>query len=263
MRELAFVLLTRGITPKVFSEISRSAFVQAAAERSKLRNGRVNHSRVAVQTGLTRADVKRLLNRKQSESPRALRRGPMERVIHGWQSDRQYLDEANNPRPLKLSGYRSSFTLLAKKYAGDVPHRAVLDELKRIGVVEIKAEHVHLKTSAKLRERRDLGSLAAVIPALIDGLRIASSRGAAQELSVQRLQIPTKTELGMAFVRQRCTTSAKAMLDGLDHSLRRNGARGNRATDASFVVTILLAENGNKTRRRGRPMITKGPSHDY
>ena len=63
MRELAFILLARGMTPRDFSELSRLAFVQAAAARSKLRNGRVNHSRVAAQTGLTRADVKRLLDR--------------------------------------------------------------------------------------------------------------------------------------------------------------------------------------------------------
>src|SRR5205085_3830883 len=52
LTELAFVLLPRGMTPKRFGELARSAFVQAAADMSKLRNGKVNHSRVAAQTGL-------------------------------------------------------------------------------------------------------------------------------------------------------------------------------------------------------------------
>src|SRR5215469_16828936 len=61
--QLAFVLLPRGMTPKRFGELARSAFVHAAADMSRLRNGRVNYSRVAAQTGLSRADVGRLLKR--------------------------------------------------------------------------------------------------------------------------------------------------------------------------------------------------------
>src|SRR5947209_3539605 len=61
LQEFAATLLTRGMTPRLFGELTRWAFVRAAAERSRMRNGRVNHSRVAAQTGLSRADVKRLL----------------------------------------------------------------------------------------------------------------------------------------------------------------------------------------------------------
>ena len=128
MRELAFILLARGMTPRDFSELSRLAFVQAAAARSKLRNGRVNHSRVAAQTGLTRADVKRLLDRSRHNRPIANHFTPVERVIDGWRHDRRYLTRGGNPKSIRISGPKDSFTVLAKKYAGDVPYRAVLNK---------------------------------------------------------------------------------------------------------------------------------------
>src|SRR5438046_10519716 len=83
LTELAFVLLPRGMTPKRFSELARSAFVQAAADMSKLRNGTVNHSRVAAQTGLSRADVTRLLTRNIFDSVRP-DQTPGRRGISGW-----------------------------------------------------------------------------------------------------------------------------------------------------------------------------------
>ena len=61
LRELALTLVPRGMTPKVFGEISRHAFVHAAARISRQANGRINHSRVAALTGLSRAEVKRIL----------------------------------------------------------------------------------------------------------------------------------------------------------------------------------------------------------
>src|SRR5580698_8732485 len=90
MRELAFVLLTQGITPKSFGDLSRVAFVEAAATHSRLLNGRINQSRVAAQTGLSRADVKRLLARKRDDIQMSLRPTPVERVITGWRNDRRF-----------------------------------------------------------------------------------------------------------------------------------------------------------------------------
>src|SRR6516225_4170153 len=134
LTEFALVLLPRGMTPKRFAAMARSAFVKAASDISKLRNGRVNHSRIAALTGLTRADVKRLLERK---APHSNRRGltAMERVVEGWRSDPEFAIQPGRPRQLSISGRRGSFAHLVKKYGGDVTHRAVLDELRRLQAV--------------------------------------------------------------------------------------------------------------------------------
>lgn len=249
MRELAFVLLTQGMTPRSFGELSRVAFAEAAASRSRLLNGKINHSRVAVQTGLSRADVKRLLTRKSDDTQVSSRLTPVERVISGWRNDRQFLSAEGVPKPLPLSGYASSFTVLAKKYAGDVPYRAVLGELERVGAVRLKEDRVHLTKSINLRRREDLTALAAVVPALVDGLHIASSSNAPSE-SVYRLQIPALSELELAFVRDRCSSSAQSMLNGLGHSLGlyAQKSRSKRKKGRLFSISILLAESRAKDK---------------
>jgi hypothetical protein len=154
------------------------------------------------------------------------------------------------PKVLPISGSVRSFTLLAKKYAGDVPYRAVLGELERTSAVRIKGERVHLTKSTNLRRRDDFTALAAVVPALIDGLRIACATGNDPAKSVYRLQIPAKSEVDLAFVKDRCASTAKSMLDGLGHSLRGGTQkfRSKKKADILFSVSILLTEDRVKNR---------------
>jgi len=254
LRGLAFLLLARGITPKSFSELARFAFVQAAAARSKLRNGRVNHSRVAAQTGLTRADVKRLLDQDVARMHVASGDTAVERVIAGWRKDRHFSYTSGNPRSLRISGAGRSFTNLSRKYAGDIPYRAVLAELQRIGAIRRNGDEIRLTTSVQLRRRNDFSFLNAVTPVLIDGLRVASANTRGDpSATVHRLTLSIPTEVDSAFVRDRCTSSAKAMLDGLSNSLGSKvmtQSSGNKRKWSSFAVTILLVENRAKRIQR-------------
>ena len=245
LTELAFVLLPRGLTPKRFSELARSAFVQAAADMSKLRNGKVNHSRVAAQTGLSRADVKRLLTINMFDSVRA-DQTPLSRVISGWRTDRKFADKDGSPKRLRISGTRASFTGLVKKYGGDVPYRAVLDELRRIGAVSVDEDSVQLQSSHHHCQRHDFVFLSPVLPALVDGIRIASTKARPRAASsIHRLSLPVETEVDLAIVRDRCASSAKAMLEGLGHSLGTQVTVPKRRVKSaySFTITVLLAEN--------------------
>jgi Family of unknown function (DUF6502) len=252
LTELAFVLLPRGMTPKRLSEMVRAAFVQVAADISRLRNGKVNHSRVAAQTGLSRADVRRLL-RRHALSPLLRSQTPMERVIEGWRTDREFASRPGKPKRLSVSGSRGSFVRLVRKYGGDIPPRAVLEELRRIGAVVDANRSVLLQASPSIRQRHDFGFLSRVLPALVDGLRIASRKpGPSAASSIHRLTLPAETHVDLAIVRDRCISSAQSMLDGLAHSLGTQAAtpRTRRAPNHSFSVTILLAENSSKKSHR-------------
>jgi len=248
------VLLPRGMTPKHFAYLARSAFVQAAADNSTLRNGRVNYSRVAAQTGLTRADVKRLL---EHNAWNAAQRGQtaLEKVIQGWRTDREFLTRGGQAKRLQITGVRGSFPRLVRKHGGDIPHRAVLDELRRIGAVSDHNGTVQLEDSPHLRGHLNFTFLAPVIPALVDGLRIAAtlsrSRGT---LPVQRLSIPAKTELDLALLRERCKSSAESMLDGLVRSVGKQitAPKKKGPTDHWLTITVLTAESRSTKAKRSR-----------
>jgi len=147
MIALAALLIGKGMTAKSFEQLARCAFVQAATKGSTFRNGRVNYSRVAARTGLTRAEVRRVLSAGSDFWPQA-RSGPLERVVLGWRTDRHFIDQYRRPRRLTVTGDRHSFANLAKQYAKDVPHKALLEELLRIGAVVVSGTNV--KLSARL-----------------------------------------------------------------------------------------------------------------
>lgn len=265
LTELAFVLLPRGMTPKRFAELARCAFVQVAADVSKRQNGRVNHSRVAAQTGLSRSDVKRLLSANVLGSVPAYQT-PVTRVIVGWRTDRKFADKDGKPQALKISGPGNSFTSLVKKYVGDIPHRAVLDEMLRTGVVAEDKDIVQLQPTFPFEQRQDVGFLSTVLPALVDGIRIASSkRSTGASSCIYRLSFPVRSEVDLAIVRERCASSVKAMLDGLGQSLGEQVSLPKRKRNSaySFTITVLLAQNrASNSHGIGTAQLEKRARHD-
>jgi hypothetical protein len=202
---------------------------------------------------LTRADVKRSLGYNFFASPSA-GLTPVERVIEGWRTDRRF-GKPGHPKLLKISGPSVSFAGLARKYGGDVPHRAVLDELRRIGAVSGDGSRVRLLSPPRLRRRHDFAFLSPVLPALVDGLRIASRKaGPSRPASVHRLSLPVETDVDLAILRERCASSAKSMLDGLGHSLGRQVTLPRRRKPPTylFTITVLLAESRAKRPQRAR-----------
>jgi Family of unknown function (DUF6502) len=255
LTELAFVLLPRGITPRRFNELARYAFVRAATKMSRFRNGRVNYSRVAAQTGLSRADVKRLLASDVLDTSRSAH-APTERVIDGWRTDRLFADRFGRPRRLRITGPRTSFASLVKKYGGDVTHRAVLEELRRTGGVKDNGQTVWLRASPSLRRRSSLAVLSPVLPVLVDGIRLASRRSGSSSSSVQRLTLPVGSQVDLAIVRERCSASARTMLDGLSQSLGTDVTvpRTRRSLECSFTISVLLVDNSASNEPRHVPI---------
>jgi hypothetical protein len=125
-----------GIGYREFSEISKSAFVDVATSDYGLRGRPTNISRVAVMTGLTRKEVKRLREKiaagNQVDMQRVI---PPAEILDKWHSDSEFLNSAGRPMTLKFDGPSPSFAALVKKYGGDIPPGALRTELKRVGAV--------------------------------------------------------------------------------------------------------------------------------
>ena len=136
LRPVARLLMKAGIGYREFSEIAKCAFVDVATKDYGLRGRPTNISRVAVMTGLTRKEVKRLREKISSGiHAEPLRVIPPAEILERWHSDQEYLDSSGRPLSLSFDGQPPTFTELVKKYGGDIPPGAMRTELKRVGAV--------------------------------------------------------------------------------------------------------------------------------
>jgi hypothetical protein len=243
--ELAAALLPHGVTPSGFSRLAREAFVEAAADRSRLRNGRINHSKVAAITGLPRRQISRILNRQAvGVALDRKARTPTERVVQGWLTDRRFISRQGQPKSLG-TGRASAFWLLVKEYGGDISPRAVLEELTRSRVVRNVGGRLELRTSKLPGPTDNLGSLALVIPTLLDGLRIASRESELPLNSlINRLTLYASSEAELTLIRQRCLSSIQGFVHGLRESLERQVTVPvrKRVPRHELSITVLLAD---------------------
>lgn len=135
LRPLVRVLLRHGMAHDEFAELARRAYVDVAERDFSLRGRKQTTSRISVITGLNRKEVARLqaLNAagQPGEAAFAATLNRAARVVVGWQRDHSGDDGA----PLELDA--AQFAALVRKHSGDMPARAVLDELRHTGTVMV------------------------------------------------------------------------------------------------------------------------------
>jgi len=137
LRPLARALLRSGIGYREFSDMAKVAFVNVAAEDYGLRGRATNTSRIAVITGITRKEVKKIKDLGPGVlAEEFVQESPASVVLQFWHSDPDYMDAAGNPRQLEFDQGEHSFVALVSKYAGDLPSGAMRTELKRVGAIE-------------------------------------------------------------------------------------------------------------------------------
>jgi len=136
MRQVTRVLLRSGIGYREFAEITKTAFVDVATTDYGLRGRPTNISRIAVMTGLTRKEIRRIRAKIEgAEASTVYRTVPASDVLHFWHTDPDFLDENGLPAVLDFDDSGESFATLVKKYGGDIPPGAMRTELKRVGAM--------------------------------------------------------------------------------------------------------------------------------
>ena len=135
-RPIAHILLRAGVNWKDLLEIGKATYVEVATSAFGVRGRPTNVSRVAILTGFTRREVRRLRELLKQNIPKALdRMNYATRVLSGWFQDDEYTDESGKPSPLSASGSTPSFESLCYRYCSDVPATTMLKELKHVGAV--------------------------------------------------------------------------------------------------------------------------------
>lgn len=142
---LTRILLRHGISHAEFADWAKNAFVSQASTNFGVKDKKPTVSRIAIVTGINRKEVKRIMELPAEADPGTSKQNRATRVVTGWLQDEEFQDKKGNPVALEYGEPESSFNQLVKRYSGDVPARAVLDELMRVGTVERKDNIISLK----------------------------------------------------------------------------------------------------------------------
>ena len=135
-RPIARILLKAGVNWKELVEVCKATYVEVATEDFGIRGRPTNVSRVAILTGFSRREVRRLRDLLAEEQPVAFNRmNYATRVLSGWYGDEDFVDDSGNPRRLQAAGSNPSFETLCSRYSGDVPATTMLKELRHVGAV--------------------------------------------------------------------------------------------------------------------------------
>ncbi len=135
-RPIARMALKRGIAFGEVADVLKWAYVDVAQREFPIPGRKVSISRVCIQTGLIRRDVQRFQEFPIEEEKTIVKNmNRASRVTNGWRSDPLFLNNNGEPLELDIEGGDKSFTRLVKTYSGDMPIRALLDELKRTNSV--------------------------------------------------------------------------------------------------------------------------------
>ncbi len=165
LRPLVRILLRNGVAYGNFTELARKVYVDVAFEEFAPRGKKQTVSRVSAMTGLTRKEVKRLLEMvgpADSASQERFNRGI--RVISGWLRDKRFHDADGKPADLPVDGKRKSFAVLVKEYSGDIPTKAMLTMLEEAGNVrQVKGKvrlirHAYVPGSDPVNKLQILGT---------------------------------------------------------------------------------------------------------
>lgn len=137
LRPVAKILLRYGIGYREFAEVAKSAFVDVATSEFGIRGRPTNISRVAVMTGLTRKEVRRVRDLIDSgDRTLHVKSTPLATVLRHWTTEDEFLDNDGRPAILPFAGEGKTFSSLVRKYGGDIPAGAMRTELKRVGALQ-------------------------------------------------------------------------------------------------------------------------------
>ena len=144
LRPVVRQLIAYGVTFPAFARLTRELYVEVAEQQFALPFKRQTDSRIALMTGLNRKEVARLRARVSKSARKhdevALEDTIVTHAIGRWMAGPPYATPDGHPRRLRYESAPTrdaSFARLVRELAIDLPVRAVLDELLRVGAVEL------------------------------------------------------------------------------------------------------------------------------
>lgn len=142
----ARLLLQHGVSYGALAAALKRVFLDAAQDELKARGMARTDSAITLLSGVHRRDVRTLLRSAPPAEPSATR-APLSmasEVVGRWLTQRPWLGADQLPRRLPRGAGDDGFDALVASVSSDIRPRAVLDELKRLGVAEEGDDGVRL-----------------------------------------------------------------------------------------------------------------------
>jgi len=259
LRPLVRLLLRYSVPFGTFEEIAKRAYVEAAMEDFALPDRKPTASRASVLTGLTRKEVQRLLDEGRSRAGSADATDPRynraARVMTAWMRDPEFHDENGRPRALEAAG-DAGFAELVRRYSGDMPSRAVLDELLRVGAVRERADGLLVPSARayvpKAGQAEKFAILGADVASLIDTIDHNLQHGADDPRFQRKVLYHSIDVEDLPAFRKLSATKAQALLEKLDAWLAERDAAPSARADA-LRARVGLGIYHIEERRDGAP----------
>jgi len=220
LRPLVRLLLKHSFPYSAFESIAKRVYVETAMEDFALPGKKPSISRAAILTGLTRKDVNLLLAEPSSRADvSTMHYNRAARVLTAWVREPRFAAADGAPQPLPMDG-ADGFAELVRCHGGDVPVRAVLDELQRVGAVQMLVDgRVGLRQRAFVPHEsmvQKLGILGTDVGELIETITHNIEHGATDaryQRKVMHVGIPIDA---LPAFREMSARQSQKLLEGLD-----------------------------------------------
>lgn len=227
LQPLVRILLRNGVSFGTFSDIVKWVYVDTAANEFGIANRKQTISRISVITGLSRKEVKRVKEKtRPADTAIAEQYNRAARVITAWRRERPYADQKGNPLDLPIAGDGPTFAGLVRRFSGDLPYRAVLDELVNAGAVEItQNDQVRLLSDSYLSGNDDkmkLHILGTDTGSLIETIDHNLQADELQRFFQRKVQYDNLPEEALPVFQTMAAESAQSLLEDLDRWLARH-----------------------------------------
>jgi hypothetical protein len=249
---IAEILVSSGHGFSRISELTKTAFVRAAHTIDPHGEHKISIARIAALTGLTRLDVSKIV--RYGEHKSSINRKPtnrVARVAQGWITDKRFIRPNKAPRQLSFAGPGNTFTALVRKYSGDIPPKAMLSEMARLGMLH-QDEHgqLTLLRSNIAQSPRTTNALRAVVP-WIRFLANSSSAQLDQQLDSRSQSLELKfASMPQVFAALRSLQNRhKIFVSGLEQL----GTAKNLGGRYSIKVSVAIAATSPRVTTRQTP----------
>ena len=264
LEPLAGFVSDSGLSTNDLCVLYKEAAVRNAAAKQLEVGTRINISGIAATTGISRADISRILKVREppSRSSSDRQQQSTNRILVAWHDDPKFIALNGQPADLDLYGRGITFEALAKKYGRGIPTRAVLDELHRAGAVEL-LENQKLRVKATVAIER--GMSAQVIRAFGDRaaellstmlLNMREPKSPRFISSVTAASVPV-TSLPL-FRRELLVKGSEFLAEVREASARKSKSHAaKRRSTARVSVTVFYHEMINEQFAAGSALVKR------